>query len=97
MGIIVNEILTNTMKYAFPDEQEEKRIFLKTSREVQHVMVLLRDDGRGFPDGRETGDSGGFGMELIKQLAEQLRGAVEFYNDGGAAVKLEFELREKRK
>lgn len=96
LGIIVNEILTNTMKYAFPEGQAEKRILFQTSRAGNTVSLLLRDNGRGFPDETESSKPGGFGLELIKQLAEQLHGRVRFYNEGGAAVKLEFKVSQER-
>ncbi len=92
LGIIINELVTNCMKYAFKNMSGEKRIEISVRRSNDQVAFLVvRDNGKGLPDG-ESGDSTGFGLMLIRMLAEQLGGKLEYCNDGGAVFKIEFML-----
>ncbi len=92
LGIIINELVTNCMKYAFKNMSGEKIIEISVSRSKDETACLVvRDNGRGLPDG-ESGDSTGFGLMLIRMLAEQLGGNLEYRNDGGAVFTIEFML-----
>ncbi|MBN2279829.1 MAG: PAS domain S-box protein [Candidatus Marinimicrobia bacterium] len=87
LGIITNELLTNTIKYAFPDNKRgEVRLNLKLQ---DHKLVYFyHDNGVGyFPQ-----ENQGFGLTLIKILVEQLHGQVASITDKGVEFKIEIEL-----
>jgi PAS domain S-box-containing protein len=79
LGIILNEIITNTMKYAFSDR---KKGILKITLEKKGKKALLKvsDDGAGFD--KEKLHSG-FGFKLINLLTEQIQGTFEVSSDNG--------------
>jgi len=83
LGLIMNELITNCMKYAFcPGQTGEIRIDLCKDGEFLTISVI--DTGKGFPhDGIRMSDSS-LGFELIKGLSLQLQGTVEWKNSGGA-------------
>ena len=93
LGIIINELLTNTLKYAFTEKATEKLILIATRKTGRSVNIMVRDNGTGFPDQSQKG-SGGFGLKLIRMLSEQIGAVPNFYNDGGAVFSIDFEITE---
>lgn len=89
LGIIVNELLTNSMKYAFPG-RDTGIIRVSCEKRENHVSLVVCDDGIGLPDGFEIEQSTGLGMNLVYMLSRQLDGTVRIENDNGAKVTLEF-------
>lgn len=73
LGTIVNELLTNAMKYAFPDGSAGT-IRIDLSRVGRGARLTVEDDGRGFAPGVDPSASTGFGLMLVRMLAEQLGG-----------------------
>jgi two-component sensor histidine kinase len=73
LGLIVNELVTNSVKHAFPKNTGELHIDLARGPARGEVQLSVRDTGSGFP----TSYRAGTGLKLIDTLARQLRGRVE--------------------
>ncbi|MFW5975797.1 MAG: sensor histidine kinase [Alkalispirochaetaceae bacterium] len=82
LGIIINELVTNALKYAFP-EGGEGAITVKATCEVGRSVVTVTDDGVGLPPSVELGISGGFGLTLVASLAEQHGFDLSIERSGG--------------
>jgi PAS domain S-box-containing protein len=91
LGIIVNELLTNMMKYAF-DGRESGLITLIVSVKEAHVLIKLQDDGIGIPVSVDFGESTGFGMQIVGMLTEQLGGSIRIERNRGSLFILEFDI-----
>jgi len=89
LGIILNELLTNSMKHAFP-EADTGIITISASKKDDLVTFCVSDDGRGMPEAAGTNGHRGFGLDLVKMLTEQIDGRMETISDGGTAVTLTF-------
>ncbi len=89
LGIIVNELITNSMKYAFVG-RERGTIRLQARREGSRVVLSLEDDGRGVEGGVDLDRSGGFGFTLVKMLVEQLDGSIRAETGKGTVFTMEF-------
>lgn len=90
LGIILNELLTNTMKYAFTG-RETGEIKIATTIRGDRVVLTLQDDGRGLPeDFGQPKTSTSLGIMLVKMLAEQMGGTVTFTSGHGTKVVLDF-------
>jgi two-component sensor histidine kinase len=63
IGLIVNELVTNALKYG------DGRILIRIRRFAETLEIVAEDEGRGFPPKFVPNDSGGFGMRLIAALA----------------------------
>lgn len=74
-GLILNELVSNALKHAFP-EGEEGVISIKLNEKGKQVRISVSDDGRGFPAQFDQGHDGGLGLELVAMLTEQLDGNV---------------------
>ncbi|MBN2049299.1 MAG: PAS domain S-box protein [Spirochaetales bacterium] len=90
LGIIINELLTNILKYAFTEKQKVKRVTLSAARKDNMVSIVIRDNGVGCDVELLTDGSKGFGLQLIRMLTEQMNGTVVFENDQGTVCSLEF-------
>ncbi|MCB1323568.1 MAG: PAS domain S-box protein, partial [Leptospiraceae bacterium] len=92
LGIIVNELLTNAMKHAFPDRDEGRiHISLLIAPEKKDFLQLtVMDDGPGFPADFSSESGAGFGISLVKMLAESMGGSMLSDNRQGARVVVEF-------
>lgn len=88
-GLIVNELLTNAMKYAFPDDR--RGLIRLTLRQQTDGTKLLevRDDGKGLPPSEGARPSRKtLGTSLIAKLAKQLKGKVETDGTNGTTVRI---------
>jgi two-component sensor histidine kinase/type III secretory pathway component EscS len=72
LGIVVNELVTNACKHAFPDGRG--RIIVRARREGATARVEVADDGRGLPEPRARG---GLGTRLISAFVQRLKGRSE--------------------
>jgi len=88
-GLIVNELVTNALKYAYPgDERGVIRITLREVAGGERVLTVA-DDGPGLPTEPREGPPS-LGMSLVSTLARQLRGRVEVDGVDGTAVRVFF-------
>lgn len=84
-GLIVNEIVSNTLKHAFPANQDqEPRVKVALKKEGEGILLLIRDNGIGIPDSIRPEISQTLGLKLIALLVEnQLKGRLEIVNENG--------------
>jgi PAS domain S-box-containing protein len=91
LGIIINEIITNAFKYAFAG-REGGSLRIDLGRIGNHVRLVVRDNGVGLAAGFELTESKGFGLMLVRMLADQLEGSFAMGSDGGSRSVLEFDI-----
>lgn len=92
VGIIVNELVTNAMKYAFPAAKGGTLAVSAHGRKAR-VVLTVEDDGVGLPDGLDSGHSGGFGLSLVQILTKQLDASLTIGGSRGACFALDFPVR----
>ncbi|HND21261.1 MAG TPA: PAS domain S-box protein, partial [Acidobacteriota bacterium] len=79
VGLILNELLTNILKYAFPDNRQGKiQISLEPDAE-KRLILTVSDDGVGMPDTVKVQSPTTLGLRLVKILAKQLAAEVTFH------------------
>lgn len=83
IGLIVNELLTNSFKYAF-EEQSSPAVHLIVRPDYLHYS----DNGKGLPESFNPKEVDSFGTRLITSFSQQLKGQYEFWNDKGLNFKL---------
>jgi two-component sensor histidine kinase len=92
LALVVNELTTNTIKYAWPDSQMG-HITVRIDEEEGMVLLEFRDDGPGFPAEVLQMERHNVGWELIQTLVYQgLRGEITLHNNQGAVTTICFPL-----
>ena len=91
IGLIVNELLTNALKYAFPDDAKGN-ISISLSKSNPDVLTLkVSDNGIGKTKGLAPKGTG-FGSQLVQLLTQQLNGEMKEDNQNGTSVSFHFKL-----
>jgi two-component sensor histidine kinase len=91
-GLIINELVTNSLKYAFPEgRQGEIRVEFKKGP-GDRIIMTVEDDGVGFPPGVSLLNTRTLGLRLVRSLAQQLGGHAELKSRSGTQVKIQFSL-----
>ena len=90
LGLIANELVTNAVKHAFPDERPG-RIELAFRRDGDAYLLVVADDGVGPT--REGGGTGGLGHRLVRDLARQLGGELRIEVAGGTRATVRLPVR----
>ncbi|HOT74194.1 MAG TPA: PAS domain S-box protein [Candidatus Wallbacteria bacterium] len=91
VGIIINELLTNIMKYAF-NGRESGSITVSGRASDNRVTIAVQDDGIGLPESIDASNPGGFGLELVHMMTRSLKGDIKIERGGGTKFVIEFDL-----
>ncbi len=89
LGIIITELVTNIMKYAFIGRESGLIDFSVTVNGKRAVMTI-EDNGLGLPESFDIKNSNGFGMQLVSMLSEQIGGDLSVESGNGTRVTLGF-------
>lgn len=90
VGLILNELVTNSLKYAFPDDRNGS-VRITLERKNNDVIIEVLDNGIGIPSRFSIDDSKGLGMLLVRMLAEQIEGSFEnIIIDNGTLFRIKF-------
>jgi PAS domain S-box-containing protein len=87
IGIMINELLTNAMKYAFVG-RDSGLLKVSAYKAENRIYFSIEDDGVGMPESDES--IAGFGLQLVNMLAKQIRGVVRLQVENGTKFTLEF-------
>jgi two-component sensor histidine kinase len=96
LAIILNEAITNALKYAFPDGRKGEIHVSLRQTPTRMVQMQIEDNGVGFPAGYSPDIGKTLGFSLITGLAKQLEGYFGIENDGGVAITIRFRPKERR-
>lgn len=111
LGIIVNELVSNSLKHAFPSGSEDEiQINLRRMEDSTlklgrgpgcqngkffHYMLTVTDNGTGFPEEINFQNSESLGLQLVNILVEQIDGCIELKKDRGSEFTIWFDYPEK--
>ncbi|MBI5663822.1 MAG: HAMP domain-containing protein [Nitrospirae bacterium] len=94
-GLIINELVSNSLKHAFPDGRGNINIFLEAAGDGRYTLTI-RDDGVGLPAGLDYQKSVTLGLKLVNALTGQLDGSIELDREMGTTFRITFrEMRHK--
>jgi PAS domain S-box-containing protein len=91
-GLIVSELVSNALKYAFP-HGEEGNISLSLRQDENICTLQVEDDGIGLPPNMESKKQQSLGLQLVHNLSEQLQGELLVENNPGVLYRLIFPLK----
>ena len=89
-GLIINELVTNSLKYAFPDQRQGKiQIILKS--DDTNIQLSISDDGIGISKELDIQNTKSLGLRLVTALAEgQLQGKIILNRERGTEFQISF-------
>ncbi|MEH1869830.1 MAG: PAS domain S-box protein [Nostoc sp.] len=88
-GLIINELVSNCLKYAFPEQKGNITISLEKSLEERLVLVV-KDTGIGIPKTFDWDNSNSLGLRIVKNLVRQLKGNIFLECDRGTTFYIHF-------
>jgi two-component sensor histidine kinase len=91
-GLILNELITNALKYAFAGAGRGSLWIDLRALPGQNVELSVRDDGPGLPADLDIHKASSLGLQLVTGLTAQLRGTVEVAREHGAEFKIVFPM-----
>jgi PAS domain S-box-containing protein len=89
LGLILNELFSNALKYAFPDNRSGT-ISIGFTRAGEKCLLVFRDDGIGLPAGIDLDCSETLGLQLVSSLTQQIQGRITLDREGGTGFTIEF-------
>jgi len=91
LGMVINELITNSFKYAFPDNRKGE-IRIKLQKIKNNIILNYSDNGVGLPKDLDLKNPKSLGLSLVKMIIEdQLEGAVVLSRKPGACYTIKFE------
>ena len=93
-GLIINELVSNSLKYAFPDEPGEIEI---SARSVENkYFLMIRDNGVGFPADLKLEETESLGLEIVASQVNKLDGSFQLVRNPGTTFTITFEEKPER-
>ncbi|MDO9528313.1 MAG: histidine kinase dimerization/phosphoacceptor domain -containing protein [Syntrophales bacterium] len=89
-GLIINELISNALKHAFPEGREGEIAIDFHPDGDKRLTLVVSDNGVGFPEDIDINDTETLGLRLISILVAQLKGTLEVERDGGTSFKITF-------
>lgn len=85
-GLIANEIITNSYKYAFPAKNSTPSLFISCAKINDQIVLKIKDNGPGISKSTEQG----MGMDIVESLCAQIDGKVDYSYDTGFEAVVSF-------
>jgi PAS domain S-box-containing protein len=89
LGLVINEIITNSIKHAFPGELKGE-IFIKIFQEGENYLIVVADNGVGLPEDLDVKKTASLGMQLVNNLVRQIDGELELKRTKGTEFRIKF-------
>lgn len=89
LGLIANELITNSLKYAFLDGTDGI-VRIEFKKEDHNYVFIIKDNGVGLPEGFDYKKSDSLGLQLVNNLSEQIDAVIELNTDDGTEFKIKF-------
>lgn len=89
VGLILNELLSNIYKYAFPKSCEAE-VHISIFKKNNFYNLTVKDNGAGFPEEFDISTSRSLGLKLVQMMTLQMHGSLEMSGKNGAEFKIEF-------
>lgn len=91
LGLILNETITNAIKYAFPEKGNNEIVIAMDRTKNNHIELSISDNGVGMPSAFHTNNGNSLGMKLMKGLTEDLGGVLRITSVKGTRITVSFE------
>jgi len=91
-GLILNELLSNSLKHAFPNNEHGTIDILVTNDNQQQLIIKVKDNGIGLPKELDISNTETLGLRLVHMLSRQLDGELSYQSNPGACFTITIPL-----
>lgn len=88
-GLIINELVTNSVKHAFPENNGKVKV--KITSHHDDIQLVISDDGIGLPENLDYEKTESLGLKLVKSLVDQIDGHMTLVTNAGTTIKINFQ------
>ncbi len=92
-GLIINELVSNSLKYAFPEGEKGTISILSKRLNNNTYQLSVKDDGVGIPNHVDFESTDSLGLKLVNLLVAQLNGKIKIKTNNGTFFKIQFEVK----
>ncbi len=98
LALIVTEVVTNALRYAFPDERAGS-VFIGLHRVEDNALLIIRDDGVGLANAspNDVDKREGIGLQLVRGFGRQLGATLEISSESGTEYRMTFSIQALRR
>ena len=96
LGLIINELLTNAYKYAFPGDRTGSIWVRLLPDKEEKFCISICDDGIGLPEDFTMSTTQSMGSQIVGILVEQIEASLEVSNNGGACFRVLFSISQEK-
>lgn len=96
LGLIINECVVNSIKYAFPDGRSGMISINLQTDDADHLLLAIADNGIGLPQDFDITEQNSLGMDLVRGLAKQLKGHLNIESGNGLHIMIRFAITQKQ-
>jgi PAS domain S-box-containing protein len=93
-GLVINELVSNAFKYAFPDGRAG-RVVIRMIEEDQDIVIEIEDNGVGLPASIDYRNTESLGLQLVCTLVDQLNGQIKLDQENGSKFRIWFKKNQK--
>jgi PAS domain S-box-containing protein len=97
LGLILNELVSNALKHAFPGNREGRITITLAPERGDRLVLSVSDDGVGMPEGTEIRGAKTLGLQLIDVLASQIEAQMEIRREKGTMILLSFPMKKEKR
>lgn len=94
LGLILNELVSNVLKYAFEGRKQGTLRVSLTALEAHRYQLTVSDDGIGLPHGFVLAEENSLGLKIVNSLTKQIFGQIEAVSENGSTFQVQFSDRE---
>ena len=87
-GLLLNEVVTNALKHAFPGKRKGNLRIISHSLEDKSIEIIVKDDGIGLPESFNIEKTETFGLKLIDLMTKQIEGTLEIKSKKGTEFRI---------
>ena len=92
LGLILNELISNSLKHAFPKEDENDYLIVRSYLKDNKYSLIVSDNGTGIPEGLNYEKSDSLGLKLIYSLSDQIGAKVKLDTTNGTKFEITFDV-----
>lgn len=89
-GLIINELISNSLKHAFPNNKQGN-IYIDLYATDERYHLIIKDDGVGLPENLDPNNTDSLGLQIVAALTQQLEGSLKITSNNGTKFQIEFQ------